>query len=276
MLFREAWSILKENKLALVGMSIILLIITVAILAPFIATMDPMLLQVSDRLLPPGETYLFGTDDLGRDIFSRVVWGTRVSLTVSFFVVLGAGFAGIVIGLLAGYWERIFGFILMRSMDGLMAFPALLLALAIMAVRGTTLPNMILAIAVVYIPTFARLTRNQVMSIKEREFVEAARAGGGGSIYIMLRHILPNCMAPLIVQATVVFGYAILTEAALSFLGFGVAGQASWGAILSEGRRFLYDAPWISVFPGLAISFFVLGVNLTGDGLRDVFDPLMK
>lgn len=273
---REGWSILKENKLALVGMTIILMVALVAIFAPLIATMDPMSLQVSDRLLPPGDTYLFGTDDLGRDIFSRVIWGARISLMVSFFVVLGAGSVGIIIGLLAGYWERIFGFILMRSMDGLMAFPALLLALAIMAVRGTTLPNMILAIAVVYIPTFARLTRNQVLAIKEREYVEAARACGGGSIYLMRRHILPNCLAPLIVQATVVFGYAILTEAALSFLGFGVAGQPSWGGILSEGRRFLYDAPWISIFPGLAISLFVLGVNLTGDGLRDVFDPLMK
>jgi len=273
---REGWSILKENKLALVGMTIISMVVLVAIFAPLIATMDPMSLHVSDRLLPPGETYLFGTDDLGRDIFSRVIWGARISLMVSFFVVLGAGSVGIFIGLLAGYWERIFGFILMRSMDGLMAFPALLLALAIMAVRGTTLPNMILAIAVVYIPTFARLTRNQVLAIKEREYVEAARACGGGSIYLMWRHILPNCLAPLIVQATVVFGYAILTEAALSFLGFGVAGQPSWGGILSEGRRFLYDAPWISIFPGLAISLFVLGVNLTGDGLRDVFDPLMK
>ena len=273
---REVWLILKENKLALIGISTMLLVVLTAIFAPVIATMDPMGLNVSDRLSPPGDTYLFGTDDLGRDIFSRVIWGARVSLMVSFFVVLGAGSAGVVIGLLAGYWERIFGFLLMRSMDGLMAFPSLLLALSIMAVRGPTLPNMIMAIAVVYIPTFARLTRNQVMAIKEREYVEASRASGGGSIYIMWRHILPNCLGPLIVQATVVFGYAILTEAALSFLGFGVAGQPSWGGILSEGRRFLYDAPWIAVFPGLAISLFVLGVNLTGDGLRDVFDPLMK
>lgn len=273
---REAWLILKENKLALIGISVMLLVVITAIFAPVIATMDPMGLHISDRLSPPGETYLFGTDDLGRDIFSRVIWGARVSLMVSFFVVLGAGSTGVAIGLLAGYWERIFGFIMMRSMDGLMAFPSLLLALSIMAVRGPTMPNMIMAIAVVYIPTFARLTRNQVMAIKEREYVEASRASGGGSIYIMWRHILPNCLGPLIVQATVVFGYAILTEAALSFLGFGVAGQPSWGGILSEGRRFLYDAPWIAVFPGLAISLFVLGVNLTGDGLRDVFDPLMK
>ncbi len=272
----EAWQTLIENRLALIGILIVLFVLFVAIFAPLIAQKDPMSLNVADRLLPPGETHLFGTDEFGRDVFSRVVFGTRISLMVSFFVVLGAGVVGVSIGMLAGYWAKIFGFILMRSMDGLMAFPALLLALAIMAVRGNTMPNMIMAIAVVYVPTFARLTRNQVISIKEREFVEAARAGGGGSLYIMVRHILPNCMALLIVQATVVFGYAILTEAALSFLGFGVAGQPSWGGILSDGRRFLYDAPWIAVFPGMAISLFVLGINLTGDGMRDVFDPLMK
>ena len=164
----------------------------------------------------------------------------------------------------------------MRFMDGLMAFPALLLSLAIMAALGPSTVNLIIALAVVYVPTFARLTRSSVLVIRELEYVEAAKAAGAGATRIIFDHILPNCLSPLIIQVTVVFGYAILSEAALSFLGFGAPSKASWGTILSEGRKFVYDAPWISVYPGLAISLFVLGVNLAGDGLRDVLDPRMK
>lgn len=269
-------NIIKENKIALMGMIIIVIIIFVGIFAPVIATHDPMELNILDRLQPPGKQYILGTDDLGKDIYSQVVWGTRTSLIVSFSVVLLSSLLGITFGLVSGYLHEYIDFTLMRIMDGLMAFPALLLSLAIMAIRGASLTNLILAIAIVFIPTFARLTRNQVLSIKRKEYVESANISGCGSIYIMLRHILPNCLPPIIIQSTIVLGYAILNEAALGFLGLSVPGQVSWGSVLNEGRRFLYDAPWIAFFPGVIISVFVLGVNLTGDGLRDIFDPRMK
>jgi peptide/nickel transport system permease protein len=268
--------LVKKNKLALIGFSVLTAMTFLALFAPWIAPYDPTELSVMERLQSPSSRHLMGTDDFGRDIFSRIVYGTRVSLRIAFFVALTAGLTGAALGLVSGYRAGISDFIIMRVMDGLMAFPALLLSLAIMAALGPSNINLILALSVVYVPSFARLTRNSVLVIRELEYIEAAKATGAGSFRIMFEHVLPNCLSPLIVQATVVFGYAILSEAALSFLGFGVPSKASWGAILSEGRKFIFQAPWISIYPGVAISLFVLGSNLAGDGLRDILDPRMK
>ena len=265
-----------KNKLALAGLILLTAMLITAAAAPYIATHDPTEMSVRDRLKPPASGRLMGTDDFGRDVFSRVVYGTRVSLVIALWVSLAAGAVGALLGLVSGYWGGPVDFMIMRFMDGLMAFPALLLSLAIMAALGPSTVNLIAALAVVYVPTFARLTRSSVLVIREQEYVEAGRAAGAGDLRIMFDHILPNCLSPLIIQITVVFGYAILSEAALSFLGFGAPSKASWGTILSEGRKYVYDAPWISIYPGLAISLFVLGANLAGDGLRDILDPRMK
>ncbi|MFH1137666.1 MAG: ABC transporter permease [Pseudomonadota bacterium] len=266
----------RKNKLALTGLAILAAMVVVALAAPYIAGHDPAEINVKERLKPPAAGRLMGTDDFGRDVFSRVVYGTRVSLIIALCVSLTAAALGAGLGMISGYWGGPMDFVTMRFMDGLMAFPALLLSLAIMAALGPSTLNLIIALAVVYVPTFARLTRSSVLVIRELEYVEAAKAAGADATRIIFDHILPNCLSPLIIQVTVVFGYAILSEAALSFLGFGAPSKASWGTILSEGRKFVYDAPWISVYPGLAISLFVLGVNLAGDGLRDVLDPRMK
>jgi peptide/nickel transport system permease protein len=265
-----------KGLLTLTGFAIILVVILVAVFADTISTHDPTGISVMDRLKPPDRQFLLGTDDFGRDVFSRVIHGTRISLMVSFFVVICAGTAGTGLGLASGYWGGALDMAIMRVLDGLMAFPSLFLALAIMAALGNSMPNLIAALAIVYMPSFARLARNSVLSIIRKEYVEASRACAAGDLYIIGRHVLPNCLSPIIIEATLVFGYAILSEAALSFLGFGVPGRPSWGAILSDGRNFMHVAPWISVFPGIAIFLFVLGVNLTGDGLRDILDPRMN
>ena len=262
-----------KNGLAIGGFSIITLLVAVSVLAPTLAPYDPGEVHILDRLKAPGAEHPMGTDEFGRDIYSRVLYGARVSLLISTQVVLAAGIVGALMGLLAGYFLGAADFVVMRIVDGLMAFPALLLSLAIMAALGPDTLNLVIALSIVYVPGFARLTRNAVLSIRELEYVEASRAIGAGHLRIMFAHVLPNCLSPLIVQATVVFGYAILSEAALSFLGFGAPSKASWGAILSDGRDWVFNAPWISIYPGIAISIFVLGANLAGDGLRDILDP---
>ena len=267
------WKSMKRNTLALTGFVIILLLVLVSIFAAQLSPYDPGEMHILDRVQAPSANHLMGTDEFGRDIYSRVLYGARVSLLISSMVVLTAGTVGALLGLLAGYYLGAVDFIIMRVIDGLMAFPAILLSLAIMAALGPDTFNLVIALAIVYVPGFARLTRNSVLSIREMEYVEASRAIGAGHTRIMFGHVLPNCLSPLIVQATVVFGYAILSEAALSFLGFGAPSKASWGAILSDGRDWVFDAPWISIYPGIAISLFVLGANLAGDGLRDILDP---
>jgi peptide/nickel transport system permease protein len=269
----RTWRSMKRNTLAMTGFAIIALLVFFSIFATVLAPFDPAEVHILDRLQAPGAQHWMGTDEFGRDIFSRVLYGARVSLLISSMVVLSAGIVGSLMGLAAGYFLGATDFIVMRIVDGLMAFPALLLSLAIMAALGPNTVNLIIALAIVYVPGFARLTRNAVLSIRELEYVEASRAIGAGHLRIMFDHVLPNCLSPLIVQATVVFGYAILSEAALSFLGFGAPSKASWGAILSDGRDWVFNAPWISIYPGIAISLFVLGANLAGDGLRDSLDP---
>jgi peptide/nickel transport system permease protein len=269
----RTWRSMKRNTLAMTGFAIIALLVFFSIFATVLAPFDPAEVRILDRLQAPGAHHWMGTDEFGRDILSRVLYGARVSLLISSMVVLSAGIVGSLMGLAAGYFLGATDFIVMRIVDGLMAFPALLLSLAIMAALGPNTVNLVVALAIVYVPGFARLTRNAVLSIRELEYVEASRAIGAGHLRIMFDHILPNCLSPLIVQATVVFGYAILSEAALSFLGFGAPSKASWGAILSDGRDWVFNAPWISIYPGIAISLFVLGANLAGDGLRDILDP---
>lgn len=269
----RTWRSMKRNTLALSGLGIIVLLVFTSIFAAKLAPFDPGEVHILDRLQGPGASHWMGTDEFGRDIFSRVLYGARVSLLISSMVVLAAGGVGALMGLFAGYFMGAVDFVVMRVIDGLMAFPALLLSLAIMAALGPDTFNLVIALAIVYVPGFARLTRNAVLSIREMEYVEASRAIGAGHVRILFDHVLPNCLSPLIVQATVVFGYAILSEAALSFLGFGAPSKASWGAILSDGRDWVFEAPWISIYPGIAISLFVLGANLAGDGLRDILDP---
>ena len=269
----RTWRSLKRNNLALTGFLILAGLLFISIFAAKLAPYDPGGVHILDRLRAPDGAHWMGTDEFGRDIYSRVLYGARMSLLISSMVVVTAGTVGALMGLIAGYFLGPADFIIMRIIDGLMAFPALLLSLAIMAALGPDTMNLVVALAIVYVPGFARLTRNAVLSIRELEYVEASRAIGAGHLRIMFDHVLPNCLSPLIVQATVVFGYAILSEAALSFLGFGAPSKASWGAILSDGRDWVFQAPWISIYPGVAISLFVLGANLAGDGLRDILDP---
>jgi peptide/nickel transport system permease protein len=268
---------LLAHRMGMVGLAVILLNILVAVLAPWIAPYDPLKISIAHRAAPPSAEFFFGTDDFGRDIFSRVVYGSRISLAISLLSVCVAALFGVILGACAGYYGRWVDQIIMRCLDAIMSFPAILLAIAIMAVRGGSLGNVVFALGFVYIPRFARIVRGSILSLKEKDFVEASLAMGNSDWFIIVRHILPNCLAPLIVQATISLAYAILAEAALSFLGLGAPPPApSWGNILSDARNFMLDAPWMTVAPGLAITLAVLGYNLLGDALRDILDPRLK
>ena len=275
-LWRDFARRLFRNRMAVTGLAIVAVMMTVAILAPFLAPNNPMKINVRDRLKGPGAAHWMGTDNYGRDLLSRVIFGARLSLKVGAMVVFLTTLCGTLIGLVSGYFVRV-DQILMRVMDALMAFPAILLAIAIMAALGPSEINAVIALGVVYIPRTARVVRASVLSVKENDFVKASRAAGSGDFRILFSHILPNCLSPLMVQSTFIFAYAILAEAGLSFVGAGPPPPIpSWGNVLSEGRVYMRTAPWITLFPGLAIAFTVLGSNLAGDGLRDVLDPRLK
>ncbi|WP_436644479.1 ABC transporter permease [Microbaculum sp. FT89] len=234
---------------------------------------NPLTISYQSRFVEPSAEFIFGTDHYGRSIFSRVVTGTHLSLLIGISVVAITAVFGVLIGAVAGYFPRLDGLI-MRCMDALMAFPPIMLAIAIAAALGAGLLNLIVALGITYTPRTARIVRAAVLGIRNAEYIEAARLSGARDGRIIVKHVLPNTMAPLIVDLTFVFAYAILAEAALSFLGVGPPPPTpTWGNIIAEGRDYLVDAPWISVFPGLAIGFSVLGLNLLGDGLRDVLDP---
>ena len=266
---------LTRRKIVLVGLILVVFTAAVGILAPLIAV-SPTRMDVSARLTAPGAAYWFGTDDLGRDVFARVVYGARLSLVVGVAVVALALFVGLAAGLTAGYFRRLDN-VIMRVMDGLMAFPAIILAIALMASLGPSVSNVIVAIGVVYMPRVARVVRGSVLVVRETAYVEAARALGLKDVWIILRHVLPNCLSPVIVQGSFVFAAAVLTEAALSFLGVGVPPSVpSWGNILSEGRLYLQQAPWLVLYQGAAIMITILGLNLLGDGLRDLLDPKIR
>ena len=255
------------------GVAVLVVFSTVAVGAPRFASHDPLRSAVRDRLQPPSEQYRFGTDAFGRDVYSRVVHGARVSIGIGMAVVVLSTVLGTFTGLVAGYYRELDG-PLMRVMDGLMAFPAILLAIAIMGALGPGVQNVVLALSIVYWPRTARIVRGSVLSLREREFVEGARALGAGHGRVMLLHILPSAISPVLVQATFVLAAAVLAEAGLSFIGAGIpAPNPSWGNILAEGRAHMRNAPWLTVYPGVAITLLVLSLNLVGDGLIDFFDP---
>jgi peptide/nickel transport system permease protein len=273
MLFKR----LIRNKLAVLGALLLLFLITVALLAPWVATHNPLKINIKERLQPPSQAHFFGTDGYGRDLFSRVVYGAAIALRVGFLSIAVAMSAGIILGLISGYYRGWIDAIIMRIMDAILSFPIILLAIGIMAVLGAGFANLMIALGLVYTPRFARLVRSSVLSVREKEYIEAARVTGCSDFTILFVHILPNCWAPVIIQATISFGYAILWEAALSFLGLGAPPPSpSWGSLLADGKEVLTRAPWMTYFPGLAIAMAVLALNLFGDGLRDVLDPRIK
>jgi peptide/nickel transport system permease protein len=265
------------RRTAAFGLGLTGVLVVTALLAPWIAPYRPDEIHPIDSLTPPSLRYLLGTDDLGRDVLSRIVYGARVSLMVGAIAIGIAALVGVPLGLLAGYAGGQADALLMRLMDALLAFPAILLAIALMAVLGPSLHNAMVAIGIIYVPTFARITRANVLSLREKEFVEAARALGAGSLYVAALVVLPNCLSPLIVQGSLGVANAILVEAALSFLGLGVQPpDPSWGSMLAFGRSLLSQAPWYATFPGLAIFVTVLSLNFLGDGLREALDPRLR
>jgi peptide/nickel transport system permease protein len=269
-------SLLRRRRIALVGAILVALNVLVAILAPLIGRWEPQRLDVQARLAPPTPAHWMGTDDVGRDVWSRVVHGTRLSMVVGGAVVLLSFVGGVVFGLLGGYYRPLDN-VLMRIMDGFMAFPGIILAIALMASLGPSVVNVILALGIVYVPRVARIVRGSVLVIRETPYVEAALALGVSDPVVLARHVLPNCLSPVIVQGTFIFAAAVLGEAALSFLGVGVPPQIpSWGNVMAEGRLYLQQAPWLTLFPGAAIMACILGLNLFGDGLRDLLDPKMQ
>jgi peptide/nickel transport system permease protein len=268
---------LARNRLALIGASIIFVMVFAAIFAPLIAPYDPEQQFPMDALQSPSRHYLFGTDNVGRDTLSRVIFGARVSLFVGITAMVIAASIGIPLGLIAGYRGGFLDSMAMRAMDTLLAFPAVLLAIFIVAVLGPSLNNAILAVGIIYIPAFARVTRANVLSIREKEFVEAARCLGASDARIMLVSVLPNCLSPLLVQFSLGVGYAMLVEAGLSFLGLGVQPPTpAWGQMVGLARNFITLAPWLIAFPGLAIFLAVLAFNFLGDGLREAMDPRLR
>ncbi|MBQ4842536.1 MULTISPECIES: ABC transporter permease [Bacillus] len=266
-----------QHKLAVIGSVIVFLFLILAIFAPLIAPYGINEQSLGERFSAPSAAHWFGTDDFGRDIFSRVVHGARISLWVGFFSVLGSVILGTLLGLIAGYGGRVLDAVISRLFDILLAFPSILLAIAIVSILGPSLQNALIAIAIINVPTFGRLVRSKVLSIKQEEYVLAAKAVGMSNRRIVLRHILPNSMVPVIVQATLAIGTAIIEAAALGFLGLGAqAPSPEWGKMLADARPYLIQAPWTLFFPGIAIMLTVLGFNLMGDGLRDTLDPKMK
>jgi peptide/nickel transport system permease protein len=275
--WRETLGLLLRNPTAAVAAFVLLVIVVVAVFDETFAAQGPNEQDIANRLEPPSWSHPMGTDNFGRDILSRVILGASVSLKVGFLSVGLALVVGTLIGLLAGYYGRWVDDVLMRLMDMLFAFPAVLLAIAILAVRGAGTSNTIIAIAVVYVPIFARVTRASVLGVREEVYVRASRSVGASDFRLLTRHVLPNAAPPIIVQASISLAFAVLAEAALSFLGLGTQPpNPSWGLMLSEGREFISQAWWLAFFPGMAIFVTVLCFNLLGDGLRDVLDPRQR
>ena len=262
-----------RNKIVIVGSILVIFFIITAIFAPYISQVDPRDIKLESVLKSPSKDNIFGTDELGRDIFSRIIWGTRTSLLAGVVVIIIGGITGVVLGLLSGYYGGVLDNVIMRVMDATMAFPTILLALLFVTIMGIGLKSAMIAVGLASVPRFARLVRGSVLSVKNKEYVEAARALGQNNVNIILKHILPNCMAPIIIQATLTIGNSIMTLAGLGFLGLGAKpGEPEWGVMLSNARSFLRYAPHVAIFPGIAIAITVFGFNLLGDGLRDVLD----
>jgi peptide/nickel transport system permease protein len=261
-------------RFALFGAIVVIAVLLMALCAPLISPYDPIKQDLSIALATPSLVHLLGTDNNGRDVLTRVIWGTRISLIAGLTSVAIGVIAGSVLGLMAGYWGGPIDDLLMRLVDAVLSFPALVLALALGAVLGAGLSGVLVALGVVYTPTFARLMRGQVLTIRTREYVHAARLLGGRDWWILARHVLPNTATPIVVQASLSIGFAILAEASLSFLGLGVQPpDPAWGSMINAGRGYLQQAPWMVFGPGAALFLTVLALNFVGDGIRDALDP---
>lgn len=266
-----------KNRLSVLGLAVVILLILVSLFAGVVRPHDPLKISISTRTQGPSNLHYFGTDHFGRDIYSRVLSGAKISLTVGLVSVALGALIGIMFGAVGGYFGGWIDYVIVLVMDTIISFPATLLAIGLMSVMGLGVTNIIIALAFIGIPHYGRVVRGAVLSIREKEYIEAARASGSGHLKLLLIHVLPNAMAPLIVVTTIGVANAILIEAALSFLGLGVPPPApSWGNMLADGRNFITQAPWMTIFPGIAISVTVLGFNTLGDGLRDVLDPKLK
>ncbi len=273
----EVWMRLKKNKMALVGLVILIILAVVAIFAPLIAPSDFAKQNLRETFRFPSMQHIFGTDEFGRDILSRVIYGARISLLIGFIVVGISLIIGGFLGAIAGFYGGFIDNFVMRLMDMILAIPSLLLAIAIIAALGPGLINLMIAVGIANIPGYARTVRAAVMSIKNMEYIEAARASGSSDLRIILKHTLPNSMAPIIVQSTLGVAHAILTAAGMSYIGLGVGPPIpEWGAMLSGGRLYIRDYAYMSIFPGIAIMITILALNLLGDGLRDALDPKLK
>lgn len=265
-----------RRKATLIGLGLVVFIVCLALFSSLLSSYDPNAIKVEDRLQSPSMQHFFGTDDFGRDMFSRVIHGGKTSLVIGAAVMILAVGIGSLIGLFSGYYKMLDN-VLMRFMDGLMSFPGLVLAIAMMGVLGGSLITVIISLSIVYMPRVARVIRGSVLVVREYPFIEAERSLGASKLYILFVHILPNCMSSIIIQASFIFSYAVLGEAALSFLGVGVPPTIpSWGNILSDSRIYIVQAWWIAVFPGVAIMLTVFGLNMFGDGLRDMMDPKLR
>lgn len=273
-LYYRAFRRFLKHPTGMIGAVIIAVLIVVGSFGPTIAPNDPNQMNFMDAFASPSFSYPMGTDDFGRDILSRIMYGARVSLIVGAVAVSLAATVGTALGMIAGYGNRIADEVIMRSMDVLFAFPTILLAIAIMAILGKGVINAMIAIGIVYIPIFARIARGEVLALKNEEFIQVARALGATDLHILIQHILPNILAPIIVEISLSLSFAILAEAALSFFGLGTQPpDPSWGRMLSEGRDFFRQSVWLAIFPGVAIMLSVMGFNFLGDGLRDALDP---
>ncbi|MFK9094309.1 nickel transporter permease [Bacillus salipaludis] len=278
---RSPWKMMlkrfKKNRRAMIGFYITSIFVIMALLAPWISPYDPFQYNMKALLHPPSLDHPFGTDQFGRDVLSRIIHGSRISLMIG---IVGVGISiivGVTLGTVAGYFGGILDSIIMRIMDILLAFPGFLLALAIISILGPSMINVMIAIGIFSIPVFARIMRSSVISIKYKEFIEATKSLGGSHFLIIMKHVIPNCIAPIIVLSTMRIATAILTAAGLSFLGLGAQPPSpEWGAMLNEGREYMRSATHLSTVPGLMIMFVVLGFNMLGDGLRDALDPQMK
>jgi peptide/nickel transport system permease protein len=272
-----AWRRVVRSTNLVVGAAILIVVIGSAVFASQIAPYSPIDQAFSDQLRSPSPAHWFGTDEFGRDIFSRVVYGARIALVIGTLADGIAVLLGVLLGVVAGYFGGRADAAIMRSVDVMLAFPYLLLAMIVVAILGPSLTNAMIAIGIVYTPQFARLVRGAVLAIREQEFVEAAGAVGAGAVRILGRHVLPNVLSPIIVLATLTVGFTIVETAGLSFLGLGATPPTpEWGSMLATGRSFMLTAPWIATFPGLAILVTVVGFNLVGDGLRDLLDPRLR
>ena len=277
MRLKEFWRRLKKSKMAMFGLVILSLLVVIAIFASVIAPYSYSEQHLENKNMKPNAEHIFGCDDLGRDIFTRVIYGSRISLSVGFIAVSIAVVFGGILGAVAAYFGGLCDNIIMRSMDILLAVPQILLAISISAALGTGLVNLMIAVGISSIPQYARIMRASVLTVKDQEYIEATHAAGATHLYTIFRHIIPNCFAPIIVQATLGVAFAILTAAGLSFIGLGLDPEVpEWGAMLAGGRQYIRDFPHITFFPGLAIMITIFALNVLGDGFRDALDPKLR